>query len=498
MGGTLGFGGPDDCFLLVEFSSSLTSPNTFEFRNSSFVPSSCGGVTYLWDFGDGATSNLENPTHTYATPGVYDVCLTITHDSGSDSLCKSVDTEFNLSECPSVLDGSCPHEPDLILQEVMAISPNCCNNWSSDCEELWEIIDQWLGAGFGLSNFSIDQSDNDRFFIRRLLAIPEYRAEYESYHCALSQDVMTEDKLFPLMDANRALIEPSVLEDPNSLFSIQAYLEDIGADDPSEGLKGYLTDRINGLNDEIDSLLNCSAFGEDLAFGEMVINEFVASNDSIGGEADPNGGYPDWIEFYNTTDRTLDLSGIFVSDDKDNLRKWEFPIGTSINQDDYVVVWADNDLQQDGLHASFKLSKGGESIYLSNGDGSMIDSISFGEQRTNIAFARVPNGTGDFQFWSTTIDRNNNEGMSSTEDEFATSVLKVFPNPSKDHVFLQSTAGRFNAVSLLDASGQLIHKELTHDSEHRIDLQEVDPGMYLMQVVMETGVLIQKRLIVIR
>ncbi|MBK9450818.1 MAG: PKD domain-containing protein [Bacteroidetes bacterium] len=37
-------------------------------------------TSWLWDFGDGHTSTAQNPTHTFAHHGVYNVCLTI-HDS---------------------------------------------------------------------------------------------------------------------------------------------------------------------------------------------------------------------------------------------------------------------------------------------------------------------------------------------------------------------------------------------------------------------------------
>lgn len=48
-----------------------------------FVDQSLGGVTqWLWDFGDGLTSNLQNPKHTYATPGTYTVSLTVTTADG--------------------------------------------------------------------------------------------------------------------------------------------------------------------------------------------------------------------------------------------------------------------------------------------------------------------------------------------------------------------------------------------------------------------------------
>ncbi|MEM6270363.1 MAG: PKD domain-containing protein [Bacteroidota bacterium] len=49
-----------------------------------------GTVAYLWDFGDGNTSTMQNPTHTYAANGNYTACLTVTDDCGSDSTCQNV------------------------------------------------------------------------------------------------------------------------------------------------------------------------------------------------------------------------------------------------------------------------------------------------------------------------------------------------------------------------------------------------------------------------
>lgn len=55
-------------------------PYTINFLNNSTSPYS---ITNTWTFGDGGTSNLSTPTHTFTTPGVYDVIL----HAHSDSAC---------------------------------------------------------------------------------------------------------------------------------------------------------------------------------------------------------------------------------------------------------------------------------------------------------------------------------------------------------------------------------------------------------------------------
>lgn len=52
------------------------------------------GATYLWDFGDGTTSNQENPVHTYGQAGNYTIKLTVTNDCGSNSVTKNVTAVF--------------------------------------------------------------------------------------------------------------------------------------------------------------------------------------------------------------------------------------------------------------------------------------------------------------------------------------------------------------------------------------------------------------------
>jgi PKD repeat protein len=65
--------------------ASLQADKNFVVTNGDVHFSDLSGgspTAWLWNFGDGQTSTVQNPTHAYATPGVYDVSLTITISSG--------------------------------------------------------------------------------------------------------------------------------------------------------------------------------------------------------------------------------------------------------------------------------------------------------------------------------------------------------------------------------------------------------------------------------
>lgn len=134
----------------------------------------------------------------------------------------------------------------------------------------------------------------------------------------------------------------------------------------------------------------------------VVINELMADNDNI--HQDPQGDYDDWLELFNRTDSNVDLTGMYLSDKEDNPTKWQFPDGTMIEANGYLVVWLDEDHDDDeateGLHANFKLSKSGELVLFVDTDAqgnTVLDKVEFGEQKTDVAYGRLPDGTGKFQ-----------------------------------------------------------------------------------------------------
>lgn len=132
----------------------------------------------------------------------------------------------------------------------------------------------------------------------------------------------------------------------------------------------------------------------------VVINEFLASNTST--LADPQGEFDDWIELRNLTGTNINLTGLYLTDEPANPRKWPFPSGTVIPANGYLLVWADEDgLATPGLHANFKLSGDGEQILLIDIDANnnqVLDSITFGAQTTDVSYGRT---AADADVWST-------------------------------------------------------------------------------------------------
>ena len=59
----------------------------------------------------------------------------------------------------------------------------------------------------------------------------------------------------------------------------------------------------------------------------LFINEFMADNETTIPDPDGSGGYPDWIEIYNAGANTIDLGGMYLTDDINEPTKWMIPYG---------------------------------------------------------------------------------------------------------------------------------------------------------------------------
>ncbi len=131
----------------------------------------------------------------------------------------------------------------------------------------------------------------------------------------------------------------------------------------------------------------------------LVINEFLAANDSV--IFDSDGRASDWIELYNFGADSVSLFGLSLTDNAAAPGKWLFPEKILAPQS-YFLIWASGkDKSTPQWHCNFKLNAGGEFIGLYRSDGTAIDSLTFSDQSTDVAFGRLPDGSGNWQFLPT-------------------------------------------------------------------------------------------------
>lgn len=103
--------------------------------------------------------------------------------------------------------------------------------------------------------------------------------------------------------------------------------------------------------------------------GDVFISEFLAQND--GGLADQDGDASDWIEIFNASAADVNLQGWHLTDESDDLTKWEFP-SVVVPAGGFVVVFAsskDRAVAGSELHTNFSLSTEGEYLALVEPDG---------------------------------------------------------------------------------------------------------------------------------
>lgn len=121
------------------------------------------------------------------------------------------------------------------------------------------------------------------------------------------------------------------------------------------------------------------------------INEFLADNTAF---PDSAGEFDDYLEIYNSSAEPVTLTGMYLTDNRTALTKWRFEQpGLVLQPNAFLLVMCDEDITDPGIHTNFKLSKSGEEIFLTAIDGvTVLDSIVFGPQATNISFGRLPDG----------------------------------------------------------------------------------------------------------
>lgn len=140
---------------------------------------------------------------------------------------------------------------------------------------------------------------------------------------------------------------------------------------------------------------------------QLVINEIVADN--LSGLQDNNGRYNDWIEIYNCSSDDINLSSYYLSDEKNDLTRCELP-DYVLKSGEYLIIYCSDILPDESneIYVDFSLDSLGDSVYLSDSEGVIKDSMTFPEQYTDVAFGRKPDEYGKLGYFSYSTPRQAN------------------------------------------------------------------------------------------
>ena len=229
----------------------------------------------------------------------------------------------------------------------------------------------------------------------------------------------------------------------------------------------------------------------------IYINEIMASNDTT--IADEAGEYDDWLELYYTGNEPLYLGDKYLSDEENNPTQWRFG-DQWMAPNSYQLVWLDKDEEQGDFHANFKLSAGGEFIGIFDNEShgfALINGFSFGEQTTDIAYGRIPNGTGSLDFITATPGYSNTPNAANQITTHT--AINIYPNPVSHYLTISFTDKKNRAFhwSITDISGKLLLEQnnSTPTDTTIIPTDNLPAGIYFLTIVMKDGERVTRKFI---
>jgi parallel beta-helix repeat protein len=220
---------------------------------------------------------------------------------------------------------------------------------------------------------------------------------------------------------------------------------------------------------------------------DIFVNEVMASNSNT--IADEFGEYDDWLEVFNAGEDTVNIAGLYISDNLSNPRKWQLalnePHKTSIPPKGFLVIWADEQTEQGILHADFKLSASGERVAVfqrKSDDFESLDMLEFGIQTNEATYGRFPDGSSSLsQLKPTPLAPN---ALRTGVDDYAYYTLRVYPNPFSETCMIQTQEVRKPYhLEILSISGQqLILQSGLSSDQWSLNGAALESGLYLYRI----------------
>ncbi len=492
----------DDVILeLVGATESNFTVNSLGNGNYQFQSATLNATSFLWEFGDGTTSNEESPLHTYADFGNFNVTLTATGPCGDDVFSSNIIVAVLPTAGFSFTNtGNCAPQAVQFQNESSANA----------------ISYQWYFPG-GLPEYSTAAAP---------LVVYPIQGIYDVILIAtnsVGSDTLTMTQAIevggvPVVDFEYDVNNLTVSFFNQSLNASNGYLWDFGdgttSTDP-QPIHQYATQGIY--------LVTLTAFNEcgestlslDVPTGALPLAAFTANSVS--------GCSPMQVQFENQSSGGNNL-----------LYQWEFPGGQpatsnepnptvayanagiypvkltvsnalgshSTEQVNYIQVYqtpvADFTYQIDGYTATFtNTTNGGTQYTWDFGDGST-------SQALNPSYTYA--GPGNYDVMLTASSSNCGSAIAysiflqplGTMENGLEEQVSIFPNPTSDWLTIGfgDFMGKIQELNLRNVAGSLIRSIPAQGADsYRLNIETLPAGLYFLQVEVENGLVLSKLVI---
>jgi hypothetical protein len=479
---------------VVTVSSSPCSSTvaTQDNGNGSFTytaTSSASGLNYSWDFGDG-TSGTGNPvTHTYTATGNYSISLT-----SSTSGCSSVNSGNSVY---AIIYPACS-----TLQADFSSDASTTNdltlffsNTSQASMGLSNYADWYFGDGS--SSLSALPTGYNQGAVHTYSAAGTYTVTmvnhwYEGDTGSVQSLYCTDTVIYTVDAINLNYISGNVFFDTDSLngsvpvpngFKVWLIVHDIAANtltavDSSEIVtwQGYQ------FNDK--------------PAGDYLVKAAALSQPPSGASSGWLPTYHDASVYWSSADNIAHTGGI--SSNKDIHLQNGTPTsgpgfvggnisagagkgtGTGIEGMLVYLRGSNNQLialtvtDADGDYSFSNIATGTYSVYPEaiNYNTTPFNTI-------NVTSGQAHIGAIDFEQTSDEIKPKNTTGITKVTEKDG---LKIYPNPAKNSVSIENQNGLFNDVKIMNAVGQLIKEVSLKNGINKVDVSEMNAGIYYLLI----------------
>jgi PKD repeat protein len=472
---------------LTDYIAVSDAPATsFEFFDDlfdvEFTNTTIEGTTYSWDFGDGTTSSMESPSHTYTDEGMFTVVLSATNTCGTTT--SSLTLEINALPTAGFNSNSTTGCGPLTVEFNNASSSNV-TDWS------W-TFDGGTPATSTEENPTVTYATSGSYPVSLTVTSPAGMDEstIENFVVVLAEPIAEID----------VIISGNEITATNTGTGADAIAWTVGGESFTTDIleyefeaNGTYTIEMTAENEcgtsttsamiaidvfpqaSFDNLPYVACVGESISLVDNSTNADTKiwtmpnGNPSTSNEINP-------IVVYNATgsyDITLMVSNIYGTSTE--------TFAGAITVIDLPTASFDG--TQDESTVNFMSTSIGASTYSWDfGDGNTSTEENpihtYGSNGTYEVILTVSNQCGEVETTTTFIINVN----AVTEADFGN--MKVYPNPASDYITisLENTLGDDIKLSIIDVQGKIVRSELINTENHTINTSDLVNGTYMLRL----------------